>query len=146
MSGAKTCARRPAHACSVEAAGPVVGAYDRPRIAQLLENLVENALKYSPDAQPVRVQVWQENGEARLAVSDRGIGIPPADLPHVFDRFYRAANVDDRRYAGMGLGLYICRGIVERLGGRIWAESGGEEKGATVSISLPRRVRQRAAS
>ncbi|MBI3970510.1 MAG: HAMP domain-containing histidine kinase [Chloroflexi bacterium] len=172
------CARYAPGRCVVEAEGPVTGEFDRSRIGQLLENLVENALKYSPTGEPVRVRLWvapaasetpaspapggartdgsvrtAENvgagaaagsaaiGElARIAVSDRGIGIPPADLPHVFDRFYRAANVDDRRFAGMGLGLYICRGIVERHGGRIWVESHPGE-GSTFHVALPLWVR-----
>jgi signal transduction histidine kinase len=69
-------------------------------------------------------------------VTDSGIGIPAADLPHIFDRFHRAANVDDRRYAGMGLGLYICRGIVEEHGGQIRATS-APGAGTTFHISLP---------
>jgi signal transduction histidine kinase len=79
-------------------------------------------------------------------VSDPGLGIPPEATRAIFEPFGRAVNAERLAIPGMGLGLYICRGIVERLGGRIWAESDGEEKGATVSISLPRRVRQRAAS
>ena len=101
-----------------------------------MQNLLENARKYSPHATPVRVAVWQEDGEARLSVADEGIGIPPADLPRIFDRFARASNVDDRRYHGMGLGLYICRGIVEEHGGRIWVES-TVGKGTTFHVALP---------
>ena len=82
------------------------------------------------------MKVWQDNGEAHLTVRDHGIGIPPADLPHIFDRFSRASNVDDRRFHGMGLGLFICRGIVEEHGGRIWAES-ELGKGSTFHVALP---------
>jgi len=120
----------------LEQSDPVVGVWDRRRIEQLLQNLLENARKYSPDRDPITVRVWQEKGEARLAVKDRGIGIPAADLPHVFDRFARASNVDDRRFHGMGLGLFICRGIVEEHGGRIWAES-EVGKGSTFHVALP---------
>ena len=95
--------------CVVDANAPVVGVYDRRRIEQLLQNLVENAKKYSPDRTPVKIKVWQEDGQARLDVEDSGIGIPAADLPRIFERFSRASNVDDRRFHGMGLGLYICR-------------------------------------
>jgi len=124
------------HSCAVDVRGAVVGVYDRRRIEQLVENLVENARKYSPDATPVDVTVWQQDGEARIAVRDHGIGIPPTDLPTIFERFSRGSNVDDRRFHGMGLGLYICRGIVEEHGGRIWAES-EVGKGSTFHVALP---------
>jgi signal transduction histidine kinase len=116
------CVHSEEHRCTLEADGAVEGEFDRRRVTQLLENLVENAIKYSPPGTPVAVSVTQEQGQAHLVVRDRGIGIPAGDLPHIFERFYRAGNVDDRRYAGMGLGLYICRAIVEQHGGRIWAE------------------------
>lgn len=131
-------ARQPAgrHAVEVDVRGAIVGTYDRRRIEQLVDNLLENARKYSPDPTPVCVTVWQHDGEARISVSDHGIGIPAADLPGIFERFSRASNVDDRRFHGMGLGLYICRGIVEEHGGRIWAES-QMGKGSTFHVALP---------
>jgi signal transduction histidine kinase len=122
--------------CQIEANAPVVGVYDRRRVEQLLQNLIENARKYSPDRTPVTVRVWQQDGEARVSVQDSGIGIPAADLPRIFERFSRASNVDDRRFHGMGLGLFICRGIVEEHGGRIWAES-AVGKGSTFHVGLP---------
>jgi signal transduction histidine kinase len=124
------------HACELDVRGAIVGNYDRRRIEQLVENLVENANKYSPEATPVRVEVWQHDGEARISVRDQGIGIPPADLPKIFERFSRGSNVDDRKFHGMGLGLYICRGIVEEHGGRIWAES-EIGRGSTFHVALP---------
>ncbi len=134
----EVCGRHPAdrHRIVLRADGPVVGAYDQTRIGQLIENLLENAVKYSPDEGEVEVRVWREDGRACLTVTDRGIGIPPADLPHIFERFHRASNVDDRRFAGMGLGLYICRGIVEQHDGRIWAASAPGE-GSTFHVALP---------
>ena len=124
------------HGCTVEAEGPVVGEYDPVRIAQLLENLIENAVKYSPEGGEVRVRVWREGDTAHLTVTDQGIGIPPGDLPHIFDRFHRGANVNDRTFAGMGLGLFICRGIAEQHGGRIWASSAAG-RGSTFHVALP---------
>jgi len=115
---------------------PVLVAVDVPRFEQLLINLVENALKYSPHDSRVVVRVWPEGAEARLSVQDRGIGVPTDDQPLVFERFHRARNVDDRRFAGMGLGLYIARGIVEQHGGRIWLESTPGE-GSTFFVALP---------
>jgi signal transduction histidine kinase len=142
----EVCARHSSarHACTVIADGRIAGLYDAARILQLIENLVENAVKYSPAGGPVTIRVWHEKDELsnlidgsipgsgtgitsdgwnRIAVTDSGIGIPREDLPNVFERFHRGSNVDDRHFAGMGLGLFICLGIVEQHGGRIWVES-----------------------
>lgn len=131
--------RSPRHRCVLETDGSIVGELDRPRIEQLVENLIENAVKYSPAGGDTLIRLWREGDDAHLTVSDRGIGIPPGDLDHIFDRFQRGANVDDRRFAGMGLGLYICRGIAEQHGGRIWAESKPGE-GSTFHVVLPLRA------
>ncbi|HET8568405.1 MAG TPA: ATP-binding protein [Candidatus Limnocylindria bacterium] len=120
----------------VEAVAPVIGQYDRHRIAQVIQNLVENALKYGGRTGTITVRVGQNDGEARLSVADQGIGIPPEDLPHIFERFRRGGNVDSRRFTGMGLGLYIVRGIVEQHGGRISVES-APGKGSTFHVALP---------
>ncbi|MCW5852560.1 MAG: HAMP domain-containing histidine kinase, partial [Anaerolineae bacterium] len=125
------------HRCSIDTAEPVEGEFDRARMMQLLENLVENAVKYSPEGGEIHIHVWREDGQANLTVSDQGIGIAPADLPTLFERFQRGSNVDDRRFAGMGLGLFICRGIVEQHGGRIWASSPGIGHGSTFHVALP---------
>jgi signal transduction histidine kinase len=121
---------------TVTAAEPVVAEVDATRIRQVLRNLFENALKYSPGGAPVKVRVWVEGHEGRIAVQDAGIGIPEDDIPQLFQRFRRASNVDDRRFAGMGLGLYICREVVARHGGRIWAES-TLGSGSTFHVALP---------
>jgi signal transduction histidine kinase len=121
---------------TVSADGPVVGSCDSRRIGQVLENLVENAVKYSPEASEVRVAITEREGQALIDVTDEGIGIPPSDLPQIFERFHRAANVDDRRFAGMGLGLFICKGIVEQHGGQISVES-RMGAGSTFHVVLP---------
>ncbi|GAB4204493.1 MAG: hypothetical protein OHK0022_29720 [Roseiflexaceae bacterium] len=132
------CARQgsPRHTCIVEASESVVGVYDAQRIAQLIENLIENAIKYSPQGGPVRISVRQDTRGVHLTVSDSGIGIPSEDLPLLFSRFHRGANVDDRRFPGMGLGLFICKGIVEQHGGQIVVNSRLGE-GSTFEVTLP---------
>ena len=124
------------HTCTVEAPDSLIGRVDAGRIEQLLANLLENAIKYSPEGGEVRVRLWREGDEAHIAVTDRGIGIPLADQPYVFERFHRGSNVDDRRFAGMGLGLYICRGIVQEHGGRVWFES-VPDAGTSFYVALP---------
>lgn len=125
------------HRCLLNAAEPVVGDYDRGRMMQVLDNLVDNAVKYSPEGGEVRVAAWREGEAAHLTVSDTGIGIPASDLPHLFDRFHRGSNVDDRRFAGMGLGLFICHGIVAQHDGRLWASSPGIGRGSTFHVEIP---------
>lgn len=106
---------------------------DRARIIQVLGNLVGNALKFSPEAEVVRIDVRQERGEILVSVEDAGPGIPPDALEHVFDRYWKA---EPRRGGGAGLGLFIARGIVAAHGGRIWARS-DVGRGSTVSFTLP---------
>ena len=115
----------------------IVASVDRPRVEQVIENLLENALKYGADDEAPAVRVWQEGPEARIAVIDHGAGIPEGERERIFERFYRAPNAQSITDTGMGLGLYICRRIVEEHGGRIWAEPtpGG---GTTFVVALPR--------
>jgi len=115
---------------------PLIASVDRPRIEQVLDNLVENALKYTPQGPPPEVHVAIDGGEARIAVVDHGIGIPGTDRKRIFERFFRASNAQSITDTGLGLGLFICRRIVEEHGGRIWFEPtpGG---GTTFAITLP---------
>jgi len=106
--------------------------FDRERISQVLLNLLDNALKFSPPDAAVEVAVRQVGHEGRVSVRDSGPGIPADELPHIFDRFYQARKA---RQVGTGLGLAICRAIVEAHGGRIWAES-GPGRGSTFTFSL----------
>jgi signal transduction histidine kinase len=113
----------------------VVG--DRDHLEQVFGNLIDNAMKYSPAGGEVKAKVTTEGDEARIVVEDEGIGIPPDQLGRVFDLFYRTAEAEARRTPGLGLGLYITRGIVERHGGRIWMESEpGKWTRATVALPL----------
>jgi signal transduction histidine kinase/Ca2+/Na+ antiporter len=124
------------HPCIVTADGSVVGWYDRQRIEQLLDNLIENAIKYSPAGGLVQVSVRQDVAGVHILVGDYGIGIPTSELPRLFERFHRGTNVDDRRFPGMGLGLFICKGIVEQHGGQIVVTS-QLGVGSTFHITLP---------
>jgi len=124
------------HPCRLATDGSVEGGFDRTRIEQLVNNLIENAIKYSPEGGAVELRTWIEGETAHITVADHGIGIPTQDLPRVFDRFHRGKNVDDRQFAGMGLGLFICRAIVEEHGGRIEATS-REGEGTTIHARFP---------
>jgi signal transduction histidine kinase len=114
----------------------MAGSFDAARLRQLVQNLVGNAVKYSNHADPVELRIWQEDGHAQLTVTDRGIGIPDEDLPLLFERFHRGSNTDDRRYRGLGLGLYICHQVVEEHGGTISVTSRVGE-GTTFHVTLP---------
>jgi two-component system sensor histidine kinase KdpD len=103
-------------------------------IVQVLVNVIDNAIKYSPLGSPIEVEARQDDNWAFITISDRGIGIPEEDLERVFDKFYRVQHPDN--ITGTGLGLTICKGIVEAHGGRIAAinRDGG---GVIVAIELP---------
>ena len=103
---------------------------------QVLFNLLDNAAKYAPAGSLVTINAWQQNGQVCLQVIDEGPGIPPADLEHVFDKFYRAGGADRRR-AGTGLGLAICRGFIEAMHGTITAANRTDRTGAVFTIMLP---------
>jgi PAS domain S-box-containing protein len=109
---------------------------DELRLEQVLQNLLGNAIKYSPDGGPVAVRVERCGTFARLSIRDQGIGIPPDALSQLFGRFYRADNVDDRQFAGLGIGLYVVREIVEMHGGTVSVES-REGQGSIFTITLP---------
>jgi signal transduction histidine kinase len=109
---------------------------DRARLEQVVSNLMENAIKYSPEAGNVRISVQTRGREAVLSVQDSGIGIDPESQPHLFQRFFRARASRQSNIAGLGLGLYICKEVVERHGGHIEVES-ELGHGSTFFVSLP---------
>lgn len=115
---------------------PLIADVDPDRIEQVITNLISNALKYDPRGEPITLRLFQEHGEAVLEVRDQGIGIPAAELGRLFQPFARAANAARHGFGGIGLGLYICKDIVERHGGRIVLES-VERAGATFAVRLP---------
>jgi signal transduction histidine kinase len=109
---------------------------DRDRLEQVLGNLMENAVKYSPDGSEILVTVDDRGDQMVTSIADRGIGIPTDEIGQVFERFHRGRQVSSTNYGGLGLGLYITKQIVERHGGTIWVES-REGQGTTFSFSLP---------
>ena len=126
-----------AHEISVHRDSQNVVTADRDHLEQVLNNLVTNAIKYSPSGGAITIDVRPDDGGVRLSVTDQGIGIPAEELESIFGLFYRSPDRAARDAAGMGLGLYISKEIVVRHGGRIWAESGGA-KGSTLNVVIPR--------
>ncbi len=112
---------------------------DKDKISQVMENLISNAVKFSPPGGKIIVAAEQVDGEVKISVADNGMGIPKKDLPHIFERFYRADNAFIRATAGLGLGLAIAKYTVESHGGKIWAES-EVGKGSTFCFTLPLRT------
>ena len=121
------------HAVLVDlpAALPAVMA-DRRRVAQVLNNLLSNAARHAPESSPIRVAAVHEGGSVAVSVSDEGQGLAPEQLPRLFRK-----HAGSGAPAGHGLGLAICKGLVEAHGGRIRAESAGPGRGTTVTFTLP---------
>lgn len=115
---------------------PIIVRADRLRLEQVVHDLLANAVKYSPNGGEVVVTVTCADDCARLAVRDRGVGIPKDALAHIFDRYYRAPNVVSHNYTGLGMGLYMAQEIVTRHGGAITVES-AEGQGSAFTIELP---------
>lgn len=108
------------------------------QIDQVLTNLIENAVRYTPSQSPIEIAVRSMDGQIMISIADRGPGIPPYDLERIFDKFYRVSGAKRRNSSvmGTGLGLAVCRGLVEAHGGRIWAEN-RPEGGAIFRFTLP---------
>jgi len=106
-------------------------------LGQVMDNLLDNAVKFSPRDSLIQVRAWKERDEAIIAVSDHGVGIPPDRLQKIFEYFYQVDGSATRRFGGMGIGLSLCNVIVQAHGGRIWAESAGEGQGSIFYIALP---------
>jgi PAS domain S-box-containing protein len=111
-------------------------ATDRDKLRQVLANLVGNAVKYSHSSGRIDVRLEEDGPHLRIAVGDEGVGIPQTELQRIFEKFYRLHSNTTREVGGTGLGLYICRELVRRMGGRIWVES-SEGSGSTFFVELP---------
>ena len=111
---------------------------DPRRIVQVLNNLFSNASRHSPKSSPIRIAAARDGLHVTISVSDEGRGVPPDRLPHLFHKHSGApAGEGERRFDGSGLGLSICKGLVEAHGGRIWAESAGVGRGTRFTFTLP---------
>ncbi len=108
---------------------------DQVKITIALSNLVKNAIQYTEAGGNVNIRVEEDSGYIKVTVMDNGIGIPPRELPRIFERFYQVETHLTRRYGGMGLGLSVAKAMIELHGGRIWAESEG--RGSRFTFLLP---------
>ena len=116
---------------------PGIVSGDGDRLQQVVWNLLSNAIKFTPRGGRIQVRLERVNSHVEIVISDTGIGIPPAFLAHIFERFRQAEGGTTRQHGGLGLGLAIARHIVEMHGGTIHAASEGEGKGATFRVVLP---------
>jgi signal transduction histidine kinase len=127
-AGSRTCGR----------GRPLIGCWDPDRLAQILANLLTNAIKYSPSGGEIRCRVEAAGGEVRIAVVDQGLGNPSSARPRLFEPFYRADGVIASDIPGVGLGLYLTRRLVEAHGGHMDAES-AVGQGSCFTVTLPWR-------
>lgn len=116
--------------------GPLWTMGDRERLGDVIRNLIGNALKYSPEGTDVDINISRDENYGVIAIRDRGIGIPENQLNKIFESFYRSDNIKGKDPGGMGLGLYICKDIIMRHGGNIWAEN-NTDGGSTFYVKLP---------
>jgi signal transduction histidine kinase len=109
---------------------------DKMRLSQVIGNILDNAIKYSPYGGQVTVKLERQDDEYLVSITDQGIGVGQEYLDHIFERFYRVRNIASRQYSGIGLGLYVTRAIVEGHGGRIWVTN-NDGLGCTFSFTVP---------
>lgn len=110
---------------------------DQPRINQVIGNILDNAIKYSPQGGQITVRLEHNSeGDYLISITDQGIGINPEYLDHIFERFYRVHNIASRQYSGIGLGLFVAKGIVEQHGGHI-SVTNNQGLGSTFQFTLP---------
>ena len=109
---------------------------DKDRLEQVVINLLTNAIKYSAETDPVEVMVSSDQQQVTISVRDHGVGIPQEHQSKIFERYYRVYDEQDRKFPGLGIGLYIASEIIQRHGGTIWVES-TIGQGSTFAFSLP---------
>lgn len=110
---------------------------DKEKLELVLENLLNNAVRFTPNSGSITVSAKAQRQEVWIEVQDTGVGIPPEAIESIFKQFYQVEDHMTRHYGGLGLGLSIAHGIIELHQGRIWAESAGKDQGATFKIALP---------
>lgn len=115
----------------------IVAKVDGPKLSMALTNLLNNALRFTPNNGHIQLRLLQEGDEAWFQVVDDGMGIANSEIDRVFQPFYQVEDHMARRHEGMGLGLAIVRGVAEAHGGRVWAESDGTGQGSTFTIAIP---------
>lgn len=115
---------------------------DSKQLSMIFQNLVSNAIKYTPSGGSINLNIGYQKGVISITVTDTGMGIPEADQPKIFSRFFRAGNAKAREPEGVGLGLYILKAIIDQMGGKIWFKS-REGKGTTFYLTIPAEVTPR---
>jgi signal transduction histidine kinase len=108
------------------------------RVSEVVTNLLTNAIKYNHNGGHVTIRISEEDNELRVSVMDDGFGLAVEDIPKLFNRFMRIETDETRKVAGTGLGLFIVKQVVERMGGHVWATSAGPGQGSTFTFSLPK--------
>lgn len=121
----------------LESDGRIMAAIEPSKIARVVNNLLDNALRHTPDSSRIDVSLRREGEHAFVVVRDHGEGVDTKDVPHVFDRFYRGEKSRSRAYGGAGLGLAIAKGIIDAHDGRIWVENVPDGGGAEFTFTVP---------
>ena len=115
---------------------PLIVEADALRLEQVIQNLLQNAIKYSPDGGLITLHALAQRPYVHVRITDQGMGIPQAAQARLFERFYRASNIDPQQISGLGIGLYVVQEIVTLHGGVITVES-AEHQGSTFTVTLP---------
>src|SRR5690554_2539499 len=109
---------------------------DKDKLTQVLDNIISNAIKYSPEGGKIKIEVVKDKERLLTKITDQGVGIPEENLERIFERFYRVDKARTRQLGGTGLGLAIAKELINAHGGDIWASS-QENQGTTIAFSLP---------
>jgi signal transduction histidine kinase len=116
---------------------PILIKGDSQKLERVFVNLLSNAARFTHDGGEIKVNLNQTGDDVLIEIEDNGIGIPPRELENVFKDFYQTEDHMTRSHGGMGLGLTIAQGLVKLHQGKIWADSGGKDKGTKISVVLP---------